>query len=158
MNIEKFTKSYKINPETNCFVWQLSTRSTGYGQVRYKGKRESAHRLSYKVFIGPIPEQHCVCHTCDNPLCVNPEHLFLGTAYDNAQDCKRKNRKSRIRTQSKLSPEQVLAIKRLLSKNKTVGIQSFIARWMGVTRACISAINKEVNWVSTKDNLSPTPS
>lgn len=84
----------KSNPD-GCWPW-LSTRTDkGYGQIRAGGKPRRyllAHRLSYEMVRGPIPEGMVICHRCDNPPCVNPAHLFLGTHSDNMQDMLAKGR------------------------------------------------------------------
>jgi hypothetical protein len=86
-----------INPISNCWEWQGNKRQ-GYGRTiigsRKDGTRRSvsAHRLSYEVFKGEIPNEYEVCHKCDNPCCINPEHLFVGTRQDNVDDRERKHR------------------------------------------------------------------
>ena len=75
--------------------------SAGYGTIGIKGKSVSAHRAAYEIYIGNIPKDDlsahgwCVCHTCDERLCVNPDHLFLGTNQDNLDDMIRKGRSMR---------------------------------------------------------------
>lgn len=68
-----------------CWEWQASLR-TGYGQFKYRGRMERAHRVSWLLLVGPVPEGMWVLHHCDNRLCVRPDHLYLGTAKDNARD------------------------------------------------------------------------
>ena len=75
-----------------CWIWQLNRNQCGYGAFKKEGKTLSTHRESYKAFKGRIPENMCVCHTCDNPPCINPDHLFLGTHGDNMRDMSRKGR------------------------------------------------------------------
>jgi hypothetical protein len=75
-----------------CWEWIGLKNKYGYGKMRITSKDETAHRFSYKLFFGDIPEKMLICHHCDYPSCVNPEHLFLGTHMDNAKDRENKNR------------------------------------------------------------------
>ena len=79
-------------PEAGCWLWTRSVDSGGYGMIRVQGIQIGAHRLSYITHRGPIPAGMMVCHKCDTPLCINPDHLFLGTALDNFRDMQRKGR------------------------------------------------------------------
>jgi HNH endonuclease len=83
----------KINKTDSCWLWTGKPNYWGYGRLAVDKKALYAHRLSYELWVGPIPEDKpFVCHHCDIPLCVNPSHLFAGTAEDNNQDCAKKGR------------------------------------------------------------------
>ena len=87
---------YDINEITGCWEWKRATNNIGYGMFRIKqGLMRTAHRVSYEIHKGMIPNGMVVCHTCDNPKCVNPDHLWVGTQKDNAQDMVAKGRTSR---------------------------------------------------------------
>lgn len=77
---------------TGCWIWMSSLSDRGYGQLTIKNKTIYAHRFSWELHNGPIPEGLLVCHHCDTPLCVNPDHLFVGTQKDNILDAMRKGR------------------------------------------------------------------
>ncbi len=75
-----------------CWLWTAGTHTRGYGRIRWGGKAQSAHRISWTLANGPIGADLCVRHKCDNPLCCNPSHFFLGTNDDNMQDKRAKGR------------------------------------------------------------------
>ncbi len=81
------------DPNTGCWLWERMVDRNGYGRLWHKGKpMQFAHRVSYENYRGEIPSGLCVCHKCDTPGCVNPDHLFLGTRSDNMADRQRKGR------------------------------------------------------------------
>ena len=83
----------KVKITDGCWIWQGKPNDAGYGHVTINKKTFKAHRLAYETWVGPIPEHKPhVCHHCDVPACINPEHLFPGTPKDNMQDKMKKGR------------------------------------------------------------------
>ena len=89
---ERLIERSKLNEETGCIEYTRYKNKHGYGRLRAGGKKVLAHRLSYEHSHGAIPDGIIICHKCDNPSCINPEHLFAGTHLDNARDAIAKGR------------------------------------------------------------------
>jgi len=95
--IQRFKDKF-IVANNGCWEWTGCLDKKGYGQFYYKGKHRRAHRVSWALKYGEIPPSELfACHKCDNPKCVNPDHLFLGTQSDNMKDM---SRKGRVRNQN----------------------------------------------------------
>lgn len=90
---ERFDKFTPNRHENDCWIWQGPVSTNGYGNIHFQRKTVSAHKFSYERFIGPVPAGMKICHRCDTPLCVNPEHFFLGTHRQNMDDMLAKGRK-----------------------------------------------------------------
>lgn len=148
---KRFEESYIPEPNSGCWLWLGCERgSNGYGSLKVNGKSVVAHRYSWEIHHGPIPSKIFVCHKCDNPACVNPKHLFLGSPSDNINDMVRKGRmnctgpKNAKRGEQnwnhRLTSEQVIAIRNDLRP------QRVIAQEYGVTQAMISSIVRRKSW------------
>lgn len=124
--------------DSGCWEWSGFKNQGGYGIVRFRGVLTPVHRLAYETWVGPIPEGYVVRHKCDNPPCINPEHLETGTQADNVRD-----RHYRNRIQTKLSQEDVQDIKILLSRGL---LHHEIAQAFGVSRSNISLISSGAVW------------
>ena len=92
--IDRFIRKFEIDHETECWNWIAGIDGEGYGSFWLYGKNRSAHRVAYQISVGQIPEDMYICHSCDNPLCVNPDHLWLGTQAENLQDMRDKGRQN----------------------------------------------------------------
>lgn len=150
--IERFwSRVEKSDVPNACWNWTKST-SNRYGVLRVTidGVKilRPAHRLSYEIHYGEIPPGMCVCHRCDNPSCVNPAHLFLGTHEENMHDKGRKGRgrgaKGVTNGAHKLSEESVREIRRRYATGTTT--QDVLAREFGVSSTTIRNIVKRLQW------------
>lgn len=93
----RFHRMYAVNPQTGCWEWKRALDKMGYGLIHVGPVMEKASRYSWRIHFGEIPPGEgyhgtCVCHHCDNPACVNPSHLFLGSMQDNIDDMMAKGR------------------------------------------------------------------
>lgn len=139
----------ELDSETGCWVWQKGKDKNGYGQFSFKNRNYRAHRVAYRLYIGPIPKGMQVLHTCDNTSCVNPKHLFLGTNDDNMADMVQKDRqaKGENSARAKLTEDQVREIKKRLYGAESI---SAIARDYPVSRRAVSLIKEGTNWKHIK--------
>jgi hypothetical protein len=144
-----------VEKTDTCWIWR-GTVQHGYGygiffRARPTGPRRhmQAHRLSYEFTTGHLPstKEH-VCHHCDNPLCVNPAHLFIGSHQDNMNDCKRKHRSAwgERSGRAKLSTDDVIAIRQRAESSRNWDTYRELASQHGVTATHIYAIVKGLFW------------
>lgn len=134
---ERFWK--KVSKTETCWLWNAAISSNGYGKACIvKGVFEQAHRLSWQIHFGPIPDNLHVCHRCDVRNCVRPDHLFLGTRIDNMQDCAIKGRQN-----SKLNPEAVRAIRDRHAQGERA---SMLAAEFRIDKSMVHLIVKRRYW------------
>ena len=122
--VETLLSRIKVSAD-GCFEWQSYRNNKGYGVIRFNGKYRGAHRVSYEAFRKPIQSGLFVCHHCDNPCCINPAHLFLGTRKDNQDDSIKKGRHThgeKVNT-AKLTAERVRRMAELYGRG-TVTIKT----------------------------------
>lgn len=129
-----------IDQTVQCWNWQGRRNKWGYGCTRVKYKTKLAHRLAWELWRGPIPQDIKVLHRCDNPACINPDHLFLGTCKDNVLDAVRKGRHSSC----KITLQQAISI-RTIYKRGLIS-QSSIAERFGITQSEVSRILNRDTW------------
>lgn len=141
MYIANFWARVTVAP-AGCALWQGPTSGKGYGHTHFAGRPAWAHRVAYRLSAGFLPSRLHVCHRCDIKLCVNPAHLFLGTAADNNRDMLAKGRtaKGEKSGQAKLTARQVLSIR----ADRRLGVD--IAATYGVSKALVSMIKKRRVW------------
>lgn len=92
LELERFEAKVSPEPNTGCWIWTGASIKAGYGYAVVGGKTVRAHKASFEHFKHKVPDGLCVCHSCDNRWCVNPDHLWLGTHKQNAEDRDRKGR------------------------------------------------------------------
>jgi len=106
---ERFEDKVMPITETGCHIWTAGVDTSGYAMISIKGRSVKASRVSYEMYVGEIPKGYgyhgtCVLHKCDNRLCVNPDHLFLGSQKDNVLDMVKKNRQATGPRNAKFNP------------------------------------------------------
>lgn len=144
-----------IDRTDTCWVWTGNTSRNGYGSIQEGGRNSktvSAHRYSYEIHKGRIPNGMVVMHACDNPSCVNPEHLSVGTPQENTQDMIRKGRKRTVAPlginngKSKLNDDLVRYIRNNREKS-----HASLARELGLSQNCIRGVRSGRTWGHVND-------
>ena len=145
----------KIEKTPGCWNWVGNKRSNGYGSIQKGGKGSptiSAHRYSYEIHKGPIPDGMFVMHSCDNPSCVNPDHLSIGTPAENTQDMIRKGRKRTVAPlgadngKAKLNEDLVRYIRQNDGRS-----HASLARELGLSPNCIRGVRTRRTWSHISD-------
>lgn len=160
-DVERFWS--KVDTSGDCWLWQGALMTRQYGSFYIDGQYRRAHRVAYALTYGPIPDGLVICHTCDVPRCVRPEHLWAGTQRENIQDCVTKGRfpfprgchrdADRVGRGEKMhgavaTPELVREIRRRYAAGETIVVQ--LARSLGVGRMVVRGIIDGSTWRHVK--------
>jgi hypothetical protein len=152
----RFMEKVSSTNPSQCWTWIAGKNLTGYGQFWYKNKQVGAHRVSWILFRGPIPKGKYVLHSCDNPSCVNPFHLFIGTAQDNTLDMLKKGRgdpkanlpkdaKGENNGRARITREDARRVKNLWKSGK-FSTKTALAKHLGISRPTVVAIVLGKTW------------
>lgn len=143
-----FVRRFEIRKPDECWPWVAGTFTSGYGCIRENGKSLRANRVSYELFVGPIPTGLEVCHECDNPICVNPTHLFLSTHDGNMKDAKKKGRIIGLRGEK--ASAAVLTVDNVIEMRRSyaAGGVSFekLGKQFGVVKSVAVRACRGVSW------------
>lgn len=144
----------RVQKTSRCWTYQGGARGLGYRGLQVEGRHIPAHRFSWELHFGPIPDGMLVCHKCDNPPCVRPSHLFLGTHADNATDKTRKGRAARcgptnpkrgtMTYNAKLTETDIKNIRERHANGEAS--QRALSREYGVCKSTIMRIVRRVKW------------
>lgn len=140
---ERLARNSALNAETGCIEWTASKRN-GYGRVHWDGKPRTVHRLAWAAAHGPIPAGFGVLHRCDNPACLNPDHLFIGTHKENMRDMKSKGRANRPRGAT--NPRAKLTLAHVDEIRACVESGYSLSKRLGVGQTIISRIRRGLAW------------
>lgn len=145
-DVKRFWDKVAIGGENECWAWTAGLRGKGYGSFWLDGKTRKTNRVAYKLANGPIPEGLHVLHTCDNCLCVNPDHLWLGTHADNMDDRQARDRQAKGESvgTSKLTREQVVEIRERYSAGGAT--QAALGEEYGVSSSLVGRVVRRECW------------
>ena len=150
-DLERFVRKHSPSDDRGCIEWTGAMYPTGYGSFWFDGRVQPAHRVSWMMFRGSIPDGLYVLHRCDNRKCVNPEHLFLGTHQDNMDDMLAKGRKAFLpgesSPRSKLTEADVVVIRSLRGHVS----QRILAKRFGVSKTAIRLAQIGRNWKCVRE-------
>ena len=140
----------KVDTSGRCWEWTGATNGVGYGRISIEGKSILTHRFSYSLVYGPVPDGMLVCHHCDNPGCVKPSHLFIGTQSDNLKDAFGKGRltppciRGEAHVSSKLVENDVHEIRRLYATGRVT--QAVLGKMWRISEVMAGKIVNRRKW------------
>lgn len=142
---QRLQQRIAYEPNSGCWLWMGRMDRNGYGVMINRGRLLWAHRAAWQVWRGEIPDGMRICHRCDTPACINPDHHFLGTQRDNIRDASRKGRMACGERQgnAKLKSADVIAIRELAAQGV---YQRKIAAQFGITQPAVSEIVSRRKW------------
>lgn len=145
---QKIDGKYRVTP--GCWIWIGAKKKDGYGYVQHEGREFLAHRAAYFLRYGDLNPDLCICHRCDNRLCVNPDHLWQGTALENDADKVAKGRQARGERMgsAKLNEQKVLEIRAAFTGGRDGENTVSLGRKYGMHPSTIWAVVNRVNWKS----------
>ncbi len=150
---KRLLKYSEINHTNGCREWSVKNRMVGkgYGCINYRSKQILAHRASWIVWKGNIPDEVCVLHKCDNPSCINPEHLFLGTIHDNTLDMMSKNRQNFIglvkfgsKNQNSVLDEELVILMRIIRNHSAISYKKLSMLFQCQEQLCRKVCKYEI--------------
>jgi hypothetical protein len=161
---DRFARYVECCPMSGCWLWSGAPNRQGYGRLLVAGRAVKAHRLSYEMHKGAIPDGMSVLHRCDTPACVNPAHLFVGSQVANIADMDAKGRRrfGHIAPRGSASPRAILSedvvldLRRRKASGETLN-QTEIAKAMGVAVSCVSRAVNGVTWKHLADGEGSEP-
>ena len=154
--LERFEARVYPEPNSGCWLFMSTHEPGGYGRFCFNKTVRFAHRAAYEIYVGPIPDGMVVCHKCDVPACVNPDHLFIGTQFDNLRDMASKGRRYKpewrgeTHPRSKLTDEIVQAIR---AERAATGLSfSELGKKYGVVHSTIAVVIRGEGWRHLLEN------
>jgi hypothetical protein len=149
---EEYIKAKTTIDKNGCWLWNGYVKKDGYAYSKYRGIQKKAHAFSYQTFKGVIPKGMFVCHTCDVRHCINPKHLWIGTAKDNSIDCVKKGRDNPPQGEkngtSKLKDKDILNIRKEFKNGMQ---QKEIAKQHNISKTNVCVICNKKTWKHIKD-------
>lgn len=152
--IEKFKSKFTEGDKESCWDWEFGVTAGGYGQMAYKCKKYASHRLSWSYYNDKsIPKGCVIMHTCDNPKCVNPSHLKLGTQKDNVADMMAKGRFKDYNKKGSNNPQSVVNPDHVIDIYTSNGTHKAISEKYGYKLSTVANIRIGRGWTHITNNL-----
>lgn len=136
----------KVDKTDSCWLWTAGKFGTGYGAIVVSRKVEKAHRISWELAHGPVPDGLYVLHKCDVRSCVNPEHLFLGSQGDNIRDAVSKGRHVAPALAGERNPSARLTAQQVQAIRESTDTGVVLSRRFGISRSTVSSVRRQQSW------------